>query len=109
MKKTIRNPVIGHQITFLQTADQTKGELLQIMYTVEKLETKPAIPLHFHSQCSERFEVVSGKLGVILNGSQRQLAIGEKIDIPTGTPHTFWNAGQETLSFITDVRPREYS
>lgn len=105
MNKTVRNPIIGHQIAFLQTADQTNGTLLQIMYTVEKPETKPAIPLHFHSQCAERFEVVSGRLGVILNGEQRQLAIGEEIDIPPGTPHTFWNAGQEALSFITDVHP----
>ncbi len=28
MNKTIRNPTIGHQITFLLTADQTNGDLL---------------------------------------------------------------------------------
>lgn len=105
MNKTIRNPIIGHRIEFLQTAEQTKGELLQIMYTVEKPETKPAIPLHFHSQCAERFEVVSGQLGVILDGKQRHLGIGEEVDIPPGTPHTFWNAGEGELRFITNVRP----
>jgi mannose-6-phosphate isomerase-like protein (cupin superfamily) len=89
----------------LQTADQTNGKLLQIMYAVEKPETKPTIPLHFHSQCSERFEVVSGRLGVILNDEQHQLGIGEEINIPPGTSHTFWNAGEEALRFITDVRP----
>ena len=68
MNKTIRNPTIGHQITFLLTADQTNGDLLQIMYAVEVPETKPAILLHIHLQCEERFEVVNGRLGVILNG-----------------------------------------
>jgi hypothetical protein len=33
------------------------------------------------------------------------LAAGEQVLIPPGTPHTFWNAGQGELRFITDVRP----
>jgi len=105
MNKTVRNPAIGHRITFLQTADQTNGELLQIMYAVETPESKPAIPLHIHLQCAERFEVVEGQLGVILDGDQRQLGVAEQLLIPPGTPHTFWNAGEGELRFITDVRP----
>jgi len=105
MNKTVRNPAIGHQITFLQTAVQTNGELLQIMYAVENPESKPAIPLHIHLQCEERFEVAQGRLGVILNGERGVLDEGEQVLIPPGTPHTFWNAGEGELRFITDVRP----
>jgi mannose-6-phosphate isomerase-like protein (cupin superfamily) len=105
MAKTVRNPAVGHRITFLQTAQQTNGELLQILYVVEELETEPAIPLHIHLQCSERFETVSGRLGVIIEGVQRVLEVGEEVFIPPSTPHTFWNAGQDELRFITDVRP----
>ena len=68
MSKTVKNPAISHWITFLQTATQTNGELLQIEYGVEKPESKPAIPLHLHLKCEERFEVVAGQLGVILDG-----------------------------------------
>lgn len=105
MNKTVRNPAIGHRITFLQTAVQTNGELLQIMYAVEKPESKPVIPLHMHSRCEERFEVVQGQLGVMLDGERRQLGVGEQVLIPPGTPHTFWNVGEAELRFITDVRP----
>lgn len=105
MSKTVRNPAIGHRITFLQTADQTNGELLQIMYAVETPESKPAIPLHIHLQCEERFEVVNGRLGVMLDGERRLLDVGEQVLIPPGTPHTFWNASEVELRFITDVRP----
>jgi mannose-6-phosphate isomerase-like protein (cupin superfamily) len=105
MSKTIRNPAIGHWITFLQTADQTNGRLLQIEYGVARPENKPAIPLHKHLQCEERFEVVAGRLGVILDGERRVLSVGEKVIIPPGTPHTFWNAGDGELRFITEVRP----
>lgn len=89
MNKTVRNPAIGHRITFLQTAIQTNGELLQIMYAVEAPESKPAIPPHLHLQCEERFEVVDGRLGVILDGERRLLGVGEQVLIPPGTPHTF--------------------
>jgi len=105
MNKTVRNPAIGHRITFLQTAVQTNGELLQIMYVVENPESKPVIPPHIHLRCEERFEVVDGQLGVILDGERRQLGVGEQVLIPPGTPHTFWNAGEGELRFITDVQP----
>lgn len=104
MPKTIRNPIIGHSVTFLQTAVQTNGELLQIEYGVERPENKPAIPLHFHQQSSERFEVIQGQLGVVLGGERRLLGVGDNLFIPPGPPHTFWNAGEGKLRFITDVR-----
>ena len=102
---TITNPAIGHRITFLQTGDQTNGRLLQIEYAVERPEIKPAIPLHKHLKCEERFETVQGKLGVVLDGTRQVLEAGESVTIPPGTPHTFWNAGDGELRFITDVRP----
>lgn len=105
MNKTVRNPAIGHWVTFLQTSEQTNGRLLQIEYGVNKPESKPAIPLHKHLRCEERFEVVSGQLGVLLDGERRVLEVGEQVVIPPGTPHTFWNAGDGKLRFITDVRP----
>jgi mannose-6-phosphate isomerase-like protein (cupin superfamily) len=102
---TISNPAIGHRITFLLTAEQTNGDLLQILYVVEAPETEPTIPLHAHLQTSERFEALSGRLGVILEGERRVLEAGQEVLIPPGTPHTFWNAGQGELHFITDVQP----
>ncbi len=105
MNKTVRNPAIGHRVTFLQTAEQTNGELLQIMYAVETPEVKPAITEHIHLKCEERFEVVDGRLGVILDGERRVLDVGQQVLIPPGTPHTFWNAGDGELRFLTNVRP----
>ena len=101
----ISNPVIGHRITFLQTAEETNGELLQVEYAVEQPEKKPKIPLHAHFRCEERFEVVEGTLGVVLDGAQQILACGESVTIAPGIAHTFWNAGDGEMRFITDVRP----
>lgn len=102
---TVVNPAIGHQITFLQTAEQTNNELLQIEYVVEEPEDKPSIPLHIHLKCEERFETLQGNLGLVIDGDQQVLKVGESLNIPPGTPHTFWNAGGGELRFITDVRP----
>jgi len=102
---TITNPAIGHRVTFLQTAEQTNNTLLQIEYTVERPELEPAIPLHKHLKIEERFEAIGGKLGVVLDGKEQILSAGEVVTIPPGTPHTFWNAGQGELRFITDVQP----
>ena len=60
------------------------------MYAVEEPETEPIIPLHIHLQCAERFEVVGGQLGVILDGERRLLGIGEEIFIPPGQLQTYW-------------------
>ena len=105
MNKTVRNPAIGHSVSFLQMAVQTHGQLLQIEYGVDKPESKPAIRLHKHLKCEERFEVVTGQLGVILDGERHVLEVGEQVLIPPGMQHTFWNAGRSELRFITDVRP----
>jgi mannose-6-phosphate isomerase-like protein (cupin superfamily) len=102
---TIRNPAISHRITFLQTAEQTGGRLLQIEYVVEQPENDPAIPLHKHLKCEERFETIAGELGVSLAGQDRILQVGESVTIQPGEAHTFWNAGEGELRFVTDVRP----
>ena len=87
---SLENPVTGHQVIILQTGDETGGELLQIEYVVpSREEPLQYIPLHFHHVAEERFETVSGRLGVIA-GDKRQkrfLKAGESVVIP---PESLW-------------------
>lgn len=111
MSKTrhiVTNPYTDHSVTFLQTGAETNGQLLQIEYMVSRPEQPlQVIPLHVHSQVTERFTVVSGKLGVILGNKKVQqiVAPGEVVDVPPGVPHAFWNAGDGELRFLTDIEP----
>ena len=57
---TIENPVTGERITFLQTAADTDGELVEIEVTVEPDGAVAAA--HVHPYQSERFEVLEGTL-----------------------------------------------
>jgi mannose-6-phosphate isomerase-like protein (cupin superfamily) len=106
-KRTLIHPLVGHSVTFLQTGDQTSGDLLQVAYAVQRPEQGPApiVPRHIHLRTRERFQVLEGTLGVLLDGKKHLLAAGEYVTILPGMPHTFWNAGQGTVRFLTDIRP----
>ena len=102
------HPVLGHRVRFVQTPEETQGELLQIEYIVRRPETPfQHIPLHVHQTTEERFEVVRGTLGVILGDKTNRQVLdpGQDILIPSGTPHSFWNACAGELCFLTDIRP----
>ncbi|MBA3842276.1 MAG: hypothetical protein H0X39_06605, partial [Actinobacteria bacterium] len=44
-------------------------------------------------------------LGVKRGRERLELAVGESALIDPGTPHKFWNAGDDTLRFRAEVRP----
>jgi hypothetical protein len=67
--KTICNPVTGQNITFLQTAQDTGGALLE-MESVYNSTSKEPVP-HYHPAQEEDFTVLEGSLSVKLNGQLR--------------------------------------
>jgi mannose-6-phosphate isomerase-like protein (cupin superfamily) len=52
-------------------------------------------PAHLHPSQDERFEVLAGAMRVRIAGHERELAAGEVLDVPRGTAHQMWNAGEE--------------
>lgn len=49
---------------------------------------------HVHDHFVERFEVVAGELGLVLNHEKRVVGAGAPaITVPVGTVHDWWNAG----------------
>lgn len=103
----ITNPITGDQITFLETAHETDGALLRFETVSPTGRRGP--PLHVHEATQERFEVLSGKLGVVI-GRQRDrhvLGPGQSLVVLPGTPHTFYNAGAAPVRSITEMRPAD--
>src|SRR3712207_5355976 len=85
------NEVTGLRTIFRKTAPDTEGELLQ----VDSMR-KPgwsAGPKHVHREQLERFTVISGALGVHVDGDERVFAPGGVAEVPAGAVHTAWNAG----------------
>jgi mannose-6-phosphate isomerase-like protein (cupin superfamily) len=60
---------------------------------------------HVHPYQTEIFTVVEGRLGVKRGRETLELGPGEVALIDPGTPHRFWNAGNEALRFRAEVRP----
>ncbi len=87
----MENPVSGQHLVIQKTAQDTGGELLE----VESVYTKPTPsrpPTHYHPHQEERFEVLAGKLNVLVDGQERTLGEGEVLILPPGVPHEMWSA-----------------
>jgi quercetin dioxygenase-like cupin family protein len=100
---TIQNPVTGERITFLATSRDTDGEAVVIETVVQPKGFVAAG--HIHPFQSERFAVVDGTLGLKVGGKKQTLGRGEIALVEPGTPHRFWNAGEDEVRFVCEIRP----
>jgi mannose-6-phosphate isomerase-like protein (cupin superfamily) len=100
---SIYNPVTKEYITFLTTTEETGGELLEFECRV----TPDGIPLppHVHETQEERFEVLSGTLGVMLGGKKFELKAGDRAVLPARVKHQWWNAGDTEVAFRVEAEP----
>ena len=99
----IENEVTGERLVFTQTSAETNGELVVVEAFV-KPSGFVASP-HFHPYQEERFHVLRGTVGFRLHRSNVYAGAGQRITVPAGTPHKFWNAGEDEAHFVCEVRP----
>jgi quercetin dioxygenase-like cupin family protein len=100
---TIHNPVTGERITFHATSADTNGESVVIECTVQPDGFVAAG--HVHPFQSERFAVIEGTLGLKRGKEKVTLGRGEVAVVEPGTTHRFWNAGEDEVTFVCEVRP----
>jgi Cupin domain len=50
---------------------------------------------HVHHNLDERFTVREGKIGFRLDGEESVAGPGDVVEIPRGSRHDWWNAGEE--------------
>jgi quercetin dioxygenase-like cupin family protein len=87
--KTIKNNKTGQQITFLQTSDDTGGELLEMESLFQPHSTEP-VP-HYHPLQQEYFTVLEGEISVRTNGQLLILKAGDKLHVKKNQVHSMWN------------------
>jgi quercetin dioxygenase-like cupin family protein len=63
------------------------------------------VPPHFHPSQEERFEVVSGKMRVHVDGKAQTAGPGERLTAPRGSVHKFKNVGSEEAHVRVEVEP----
>jgi len=101
--ETIENPATGETLTFVVTAADSDGGLLQVDVVMEP--GRPGPPIHVHRTISERHDIREGRLGITLEGAERVIEAPGSIEIPRGTPHTFRVDGDEPVRTVVDYRP----
>jgi len=97
------NEVTGLRTVFRKTAEDTGGELLQVDWIGDPGWT--AGPRHVHPKQVERFTVVSGTLGVHVDGAEDVYGPGEVAEAPAGSVHTAWNASDERVHALVEFEP----
>lgn len=93
----------AEQIEFLATSEDTNGQFIRCRAKVAP--SRPAPPEHSHPTQEERFHVESGRLGYVLGDRRLEAGPGETVVVPPGTNHTFWNAGMDELSVVSEIHP----
>jgi quercetin dioxygenase-like cupin family protein len=100
---TIENPVTGERIVFRKTSRETGGEAVVIECIVQP--TGFVAATHVHPSQEERFEILRGSVGFRIGRDERIAGPGERLTVPAGTAHRFWNAGDSEAHFVCEVRP----
>jgi quercetin dioxygenase-like cupin family protein len=100
---TLRNPVTGEELRFLETAADTDGEYVLVEARISPNGTVAAAHVHPHQ--TERFEIVRGEVSFRKGRETIVARAGDVVEIEPGTAHKFWNAGDTEAIFRTEVRP----
>lgn len=87
----------------LETAEETRGESVRIEDAA--LPGPSRRPSSAHPRQEERFEVLSGTLGLTVEGEERLLGPGESFVVRAGARHLPRNAGEDELRFVVEMRP----
>lgn len=101
--RSIFNPRTGQRMRFLTTGAETGGQLLRMAcltppHSLRELE-------HVHPHQENRFAVRRGVLTFWVDGRETRVGPGQRIIIPAGTPHCFWNAAGEPAHYLQEFAP----
>jgi quercetin dioxygenase-like cupin family protein len=97
------NPVTGERGIVLEGPEENDERRL-----VVELYVSPGgavVGEHLHPAIEERFEVLEGRLGVKLSGLKSEATRGDAVEVPAGTWHDWWNAGETEAVVRVSVTP----
>lgn len=99
----VEHPITGEKLIYLKTARETGGAVFQL-----EIYGQPgafAAVAHIHPRQTEQFTVLSGTLAARIAGKELRKVAGDGFVIPAGTPHVWWNAGDDELHMLLEFRP----
>jgi quercetin dioxygenase-like cupin family protein len=100
---TIENPVTGERVVVRVGTEDSGGELLAV-----ETYARPGGAVsgeHVHPSIEEYFTVTRGRVGFRLNGRESIAELNQRLHVPAGTAHDWWNAGEEEAHIKVEIRP----
>ena len=103
MKNRIHsNPVLGNRIEFKELCEETNGTRTVAEIT---LKSGGKIPLHYHYEFSEYYEVLEGELKMQIGKKIKTLQKGDYVLIPVKTVHRYFNDSKTDVKFKVVIQP----
>ncbi len=103
MFPAISNPVTGERMVTRQSPNGQNG-----YSSIVDLYAAPGATVngvHVHPSFTETFTLLKGQLEMDIDGSQREADLGVPVVVPPGTPHAWWNAGDEQARVLVQASP----
>jgi quercetin dioxygenase-like cupin family protein len=97
------HPVTGERIVFRRRARDSGGEVLEMNLYLGGSGFIAAE--HVHPNQEERFEISGAPAMFRIGGVERLYQPGETAVVPPGTPHTWWNPGDQEVTTLIQFRP----
>jgi quercetin dioxygenase-like cupin family protein len=97
------NPITGERVVVRVGTEDSGGDLLAIDGYV-----KPGGAVtgeHVHPSIDEDFTVLRGRVGFRIDGRESIAYPGDRLHVPAGTAHDWWNAGDEEAHVRVEIRP----
>jgi quercetin dioxygenase-like cupin family protein len=94
---------LGERYQVLAAARDNRGELVRIQDTAAPGHSRR--PISAHPAQHQRVEVLSGTLGLTVDGEQHLLGPGDSFGVEPGARHLPRNAGDGELRFLAEIRP----
>lgn len=103
MNRTIINPIIKDEVTFIRTSAETMGQCTEVMVT---LIPGGGTPMHYHTTFAETFIATRGELTIGLDkGRSVVLQPGESFTASRMVLHRFYNATKNPIHFKVLIQP----
>jgi quercetin dioxygenase-like cupin family protein len=99
------NRVQGDRFVVREGGEDTGGERLSA-----DLYVRPGGAVagkHVHAYTTERFEVLSGTVRFHVDGSEQIVGPGQRIEVPPGVVHDWWNIGDDEAHVRVEITPAE--
>jgi quercetin dioxygenase-like cupin family protein len=97
------HPVTGERIVFRRRSRDTGGEFLEMSLVLGP--TGFVAAEHVHPNQEERFEISGAPAMFRVAGRERLYQPGEVAVVPAGTPHVWWNPGDDEVTTLIRFSP----